>query len=48
MPNLEHFLDDIEDLGIEPKKIRIPAQLFDNMLDDAMESIAENPTEEDE
>ena len=47
MPNLEHFLDDIEDLGIEPKKIRIPGQLYDNMLADAEETIEENPIEEE-
>ena len=47
MPNLKHLLEDLEELGIEPKKIRIPGQLYDNMVADAEEPIDENP-EEDE
>ena len=38
MPNLKHLLDDLEDLGVEPKKIRIPGQLYDSMVADAEES----------
>ena len=47
MPNLKHLLDDLEELGVEPKQIRIPGQLYDNMVADAEESSEENP-EEDE
>ena len=38
MPNLKHLLDDLEELGVEPKNIRIPGQLFDNLVADAEES----------
>ena len=38
MPNLKHLLEGLEELGIEPKKIRIPGQLYDNMVADAEES----------
>ena len=38
MPNLKHLLEDLEELVIEPKKIRIPGQLYDNMVADAEES----------
>lgn len=38
MPNLKHLLEELEELGIEPKKIRIPGQLYDNMVADAEES----------
>ena len=46
MPNLKHLLEDLEDLGIEPKTIRIPGQLYDNLVADAEES--SNPEDEDE
>ena len=38
MPNLEHLLEELEELGIEPKKIRIPGQLYDSIVADAEES----------
>jgi hypothetical protein len=38
MPNLKHLLDDLEELGVEPNKIRIPGQLYDNLVADAEES----------
>ena len=47
MPNLKHLLEELEELGVEPQRIRIPGQLYDNMGADAEESIEENP-EEDE
>ncbi|MFC1929882.1 hypothetical protein ACFLW6_03360 [Chloroflexota bacterium] len=46
MPNLKHLLDDLEELGVEPKQIRIPGQLYDNLVSDAEESGEENPDEE--
>jgi len=48
MPNLEHFLDDLDNIGANPKQVRIPGQLYDDMLAEAEESIEENPIEEDE
>ncbi len=41
MPNLKHLLDELEELGVEPKKIRIPGQLYDNLVSDAEESSEE-------
>ena len=38
MPNLKHLLEELEELGIEPNKIRIPGQLYDNLVADAEES----------
>ena len=38
MPNLKHLLDDLDELGVEPNKIRIPGQLYDNLVTDAEES----------
>ena len=38
MPNLKHLLEELEELGVEPDKIRIPGQLYDNMVADAEDS----------
>ena len=38
MPNLKHLLEELEELGVEPKKVRIPGQLYDNMVADAEDS----------
>ena len=38
MPNLKHLLDDLDNMGVEPEKIRIPGQLYDNLVADAEES----------
>ena len=45
MPNLKHLLEELEELGIEPKKIRIPGQLYDNMVADAEDSSEEEEKE---
>jgi len=47
MPNLKHLLDDLDEMGVEPKSIRIPGQLFDSLLSDAEESGEENPVEDE-
>ena len=38
MPNLQHLLDDLKDLGILPKMLHLPGQLFDSLLSDAEEA----------
>jgi len=38
MPNLKRLLEELEELGVEPDKIRIPGQLYDNIVADAEES----------
>ncbi|MFC2071479.1 hypothetical protein ACFLUU_02010 [Chloroflexota bacterium] len=38
MPNLKHLLEELEELGVEPDKIRIPGQLYDNLVADAEET----------
>jgi hypothetical protein len=47
MPNLRHLLEDLEELGVEPRRIRIPGQLYDSMVADAEESVEENPEDEE-
>ena len=38
MPNLKHLLEELEDLGVEPKRIRIPGSLYDSLVADADDS----------
>jgi len=45
MPNLKHLLDDLEDIGVEPDKVRLPGELYDNIVADAEES--SNPEDEE-
>ena len=47
MPNLRHLLEELEELGVEPQRIRIPGQRYDYMEADSEESIEENPEEEE-
>jgi len=47
MPNLKHLLEELQELGVKPDKIRIPGQLYDNIVADAEDTSEENP-EEDE
>ena len=42
MPNLKHLLEELAELGVEPKKVRIPGQLYDSMVADA-EVISKHP-----
>ena len=47
MPNLKHLLEELEELGVEPKRIRIPGQLYDNLVSDVEDSSEENPDEDE-
>ena len=38
MPNLRYLLEELQELGIKPDKVRIPGQLYDNLVSDAEES----------
>jgi acyl CoA:acetate/3-ketoacid CoA transferase len=47
MPNLKHLLDDLEEMGVEPHKVRIPGQLYDSLIADAEESQDEDAQEQE-
>ena len=47
MPDLRHLLEELKELGVEPRRIRIPAQLYDSLVADAEESSEEDEEEED-
>ena len=38
MPNLKHLLEELQEIGVEPDKVRIPGQLYDNLVADAEDS----------
>jgi len=42
MTNLKHLLEELDGLGVEPNKVRIPGQLYDSLAEQAED------TDEDE
>ena len=38
MPNLRHLLEELGLLGVKPDKVRIPGQLYDDIVAEAGES----------
>ena len=46
MPTLRHLLEELGLLGVEPDSIRIPGQVYDDIVTDAEESSERNPEEE--
>ena len=46
MPNLKHLLDDLKELDIAPEEVRIPGQLYDNLIAEA-EDCNEEDTEDE-
>lgn len=47
MPNLKHLLDELEELDVDPRDIKLPGPLYDDLLSQVEDAIAENP-EDDE
>lgn len=45
LPSLKHLLDELEKLVVDPDSIRLPAQLYDDLVDQA-EDVAEESEEE--
>ena len=43
MPSLKALMQEVQDLDIDPAQVRIPAQLYDSLLD-----LAEGADEEEE
>ena len=42
MPNLKHLPDDLDDIGVNPDKVRIQGQLYDNLVVDAEDASQED------
>jgi hypothetical protein len=43
MPTLRHFLEDLQNIGVDPEEIRIPGQLYDDLVDEAEDLAQKNP-----
>ena len=43
MPNLKHLLDELEELDVDPRQIRLPGPLYDDLIEQA-----EDPDDETE
>ena len=48
MLTLKHLLEELRNIRVDPDKIRIPGQLYDDLVDDAEDIAEENPIEEED
>jgi hypothetical protein len=46
MPSSKHLLDDLRGLAVDPDDTRVPAQLYHDLVEQAQDTIEENPEEE--
>ena len=42
MPNLKHLLDELLELDVDPKQIKLPGPLFDDLVSQAEDVDEEN------
>ena len=47
MPTLRHLLEELGIIGAKPENIRIPGQLYDDIVADA-EEVSENPENDED
>jgi hypothetical protein len=45
MPNLKHLLDELEELDVDPRQVKLPGPLYDELLDQG-ESISDEDDED--
>ncbi len=45
MPNLKHLLDELEELDVDPRQVKLPGPLYDDLLDQG-ETVADEDNEE--
>jgi hypothetical protein len=48
VPTLKHLIEELRKLDVNPDEVRIPSQLYDDLVDDAEDIAEENPTDEDD
>ena len=50
MPTLKHLLEELRKIDVDPDEVRIPGQLFDDLVDEAEDIAEENAdgTEEED
>jgi len=42
VPNLKHLLEELEELDVPPRQIKLPAPVYDELLDQAEDIEEEN------
>lgn len=42
MPNLKHLLDELEELEVNPRQVKLPGSLFDDLVSQAEDIDEEN------
>ena len=45
MPTLKHLFEELKKLAVDPDEVRLPGQLYDDLVEQAEDTI-ENPEEE--
>jgi hypothetical protein len=50
MPTLKHLFEELKKIDVDPDEIRIPGQLYDDLVDEAEDIAQESPhgTEKDQ
>jgi len=47
MPTLRHLIEELKKLDADPDDIRVPGQLYDEFVEQAEDTIEQNPEEEE-
>jgi len=45
MPTLKQLVEELKKLDIDPDEVRLPGELYDNLVEQAEDSMEENPEE---
>ena len=45
MPTLKHLLDEIRKIDVDPDDVRLPGQLYDDLVEQAEDTAEENSEE---
>jgi hypothetical protein len=48
MPTLKHLIEELRKIDVDPDEVRIPGQLYDDLVDDAEDIAEEDSTEEED
>ena len=47
MPNLKHLLEELQELDVHPKQVKLPGPLYDDLIDQAEDIEEENEQDEE-
>ena len=45
MPTLKHLLEDLKKLAVDPDEVRVPGKLYDDLVEQAEDTIEEDEQE---